>query len=163
MAAFLLFLFSPSPYLRADTTPRDHRLLPAVSDGYGVYQNWVHRRQTCWEHLIRTARGLSEQRAPELAACGAWALAELQQLCHMAKAPPSGGEWNAWYARLCNLIGRYHARQDDAGRLADGYSARWRRCGCFWWSTGWMRPIIALSGHCVLAYCGANAPMGPRV
>lgn len=89
-----------------------------VSDGYGVYQNWVNRRQTCLAHLIRTARGLSEKSLPELAACGKWALSELQRLCHMAKAPPSGGEWNAWYARFCNLIGRYRERQDDAGRLA---------------------------------------------
>jgi transposase len=89
-----------------------------VSDGYGVYQHWVQRRQTCLAHLIRTARGLSEKRTPELAACGAWALAELQRLCHMAKAPPSGGEWNAWYARFCTLIGRYHERKDEAGRLA---------------------------------------------
>lgn len=36
----------------------------------------------------------------------------------MAKAPPTGGEWNAWYARFCNLIGRYHERADGAGRLA---------------------------------------------
>ena len=35
----------------------------------------------------------------------------------MAKAPPTGGEWRAWYARLCTLIDRYHERQDDAGRL----------------------------------------------
>ena len=89
-----------------------------VSDGYGVYQDWVNRRQTCLAHLIRTARGLSEKRQAELAACGAWALKELQRLCAMAKAPPTGGEWRAWYARLCTLIDRYHARQDDAGRLA---------------------------------------------
>lgn len=89
-----------------------------VSDGYGVYQNWVNRRQTCLAHLIRTARSLSEKRDAELAACGAWALAELQRLCHMAKAPPSGGEWKAWYARFCTLISRYHARKGDAGRLA---------------------------------------------
>jgi transposase len=89
-----------------------------VSDGYGVYQDWVNRRQTCLAHLIRTARGLSGKRDPELAAGGAWALSELQRLCHMAKAPPSGGEWTAWYARFCNLIGRYHERKDDAGRLA---------------------------------------------
>jgi transposase len=89
-----------------------------VSDGYGVYQDWVHRRQTCLAHLIRTARGLSQRRDPALAACGAWALAELQRLCQMAKAPPSGGEWKAWYARFCNLIGCYHERKDDAGRLA---------------------------------------------
>lgn len=89
-----------------------------VSDGYGVYQGWVHHRQTCLAHLIRTARGLSEKRDPQLAACGEWALKELQTLCHMAKAPPTGGEWRAWYARFCHLIDRYHERSDDAGRLA---------------------------------------------
>jgi len=89
-----------------------------VSDGYGVYQNWANHRQTCLAHLIRTARGLSEKSHPELAACGRWALKELQCLCHMAKAPPTGGEWQAWYARFCNLIGRYRERPDDAGRLA---------------------------------------------
>jgi transposase len=89
-----------------------------VSDGYGVYQDWVNRRQTCLAHLIRTARGLSSKRDAALAACGRWALRELQRLCHMAKAPPSGGEWRAWYARFCTLIDRYHERQDDAGRLA---------------------------------------------
>lgn len=88
-----------------------------VSDGYGVYQNWVNRRQTCLAHLIRTARGLSEKRDAQLAACGAWALKELQRLCHMAKAPPTGGQWRAWYARFCALITRYHEQKDDAGRL----------------------------------------------
>ena len=89
-----------------------------VSDGYGVYQNWVQARQTCLAHLIRTARSLAERQNAELAACGAWALAELQRLCHMAKAPPTGGEWRAWYARLCKLIDQYHDRQDDAGKFA---------------------------------------------
>lgn len=68
-------------------------------------------------HLIRTARGLSQKRDPELAACGTWTLKELQALCHMAKAPPNGGQWNAWYARFCRLLDRYHERSDDAGRL----------------------------------------------
>ena len=53
-----------------------------------------------------------------MAACGAWALAELQRLCHMAKAPPTGGAWRAWYARLCKLIDQYHDRHDAAGRFA---------------------------------------------
>jgi transposase len=44
-----------------------------VSDGYGVYQGWVHHRPTCLVHLIRTARGLSEKRDPQLAAYGKWA------------------------------------------------------------------------------------------
>jgi transposase len=89
-----------------------------VSDGYGVYQNWVQARQTCVAHLIRTARSLAERQNADLAACGAWALVELQRLCHMATAPPTGGEWRAWYARLCKLIDRYHDRTDEAGRFA---------------------------------------------
>jgi transposase len=89
-----------------------------VSDGYGVYQQWVNARQTCLAHLIRTARGLATRQHPALAACGSWALEELQRLCHMAKAPPTGGEWRAWYARLCKWIGQYHERSDDAGRFA---------------------------------------------
>jgi transposase len=89
-----------------------------VSDGYGVYQNWVERRQTCLAHLIRTARSLAQRPHAELAACGTWALTELQRLCHMATAPPTGGEWRAWYARLCKWIDQYHDRSDDAGRFA---------------------------------------------
>jgi len=89
-----------------------------VSDGYGVDQKWVNARQTCLAHLIRTARGLAARPDPELAACGAWALVELQRLCQMAKAPPTGGDWRAWYARLCKWINRYHDQDDDAGRFA---------------------------------------------
>jgi len=89
-----------------------------VSDGYGVYQSWVEARQTCLAHLIRTARSLAERQQAELAACGTWALAELQRLCHMATAPPTGGEWRAWYARLCKFIEQYHDYADDAGRFA---------------------------------------------
>src|SRR5262244_708843 len=89
-----------------------------VSDGYGVYRHWVQARQTCLAHLIRSARGLAARDHPDLAACGTWALAELQRLCHMATAPPTGGEWRAWYARLCKWIEQYHDRSDDAGRFA---------------------------------------------
>jgi len=60
---------------------------------------------------------VAEKREPELVACGAWALKELQRLCHMAQAPPTGGEWRAWYARFCTLIDRDHERSDEAGRL----------------------------------------------
>src|SRR5262249_25276538 len=89
-----------------------------VSDGYGVYQSLVQTRQICLAHLIRSARSLAARDHPDLAACGAWALAELQRLCHMATAPPTGGEWQAWYARLCRLIDQYHDRHDDAGKFA---------------------------------------------
>ena len=61
---------------------------------------------------------MAEPAHAELAACGTWALAELQRLCHMATAPPTGGEWRAWYARLCKWIDQYHDRADEAGRFA---------------------------------------------
>ena len=82
------------------------------------------QRQTCLAPLIRTARGLAERQSPNLASCGAWALAELQCLCHMATAPPTGGEWRAWYARLCRLIDQYYDRPDEMrqARLALGHS-----------------------------------------
>jgi transposase len=41
-----------------------------VSDGYGVYQQWVHGRQTCLAHLIRRARSLAERKEPEIAGFG---------------------------------------------------------------------------------------------
>jgi transposase len=88
-----------------------------VSDGYGVYQTWVSKRQTCLAHLIRRARGLAQRTDPQVAACGKRALAELQRLCHMAHSPPTGGQWRAWYARLCDLIKRYYERKDEAGQL----------------------------------------------
>jgi transposase len=88
-----------------------------VSDGYGVYQTWVAQRQTCLAHLIRRARGVAQRSNAAVAACGARALAELQRLCHMAHSPPTGGQWRAWYARLCDLIARYYDRQDEAGQL----------------------------------------------
>ncbi len=91
-ASFVAHIFKPTVLMQFHAVGH--------SDGYGVYQQWVNRRQTCLAHLIRTARGLSEKQDPELAACGAWALSELQRLGHMAKAPPSGGEWKAWYARF---------------------------------------------------------------
>lgn len=100
-----------------------------VSDGYGVYRHWVQARQTCLAHLIRTARGLAARDHPDLAACGTWAMAELQRLCHMATAPPTGGEWRAWYARLCKLIDQYHDRQDDAGKFARRLL---REMDCLW-------------------------------
>ena len=88
-----------------------------VSDGYGVYQTWVTQRQTCLAHLIRTARGLAERQPLSWPPAAHGRLAELQRLCHMATAPPTGGEWRAWYARLCHLIDQYHDRADDAGRF----------------------------------------------
>jgi transposase len=63
-----------------------------VSDGYGVYQHWIHGRQTCLAHLIRRGRGLSERKDPEVAWFGRRVMTELQRLVHWATAPPSGGD-----------------------------------------------------------------------
>lgn len=89
-----------------------------VSDGYRLYTNWVGFRQTCLAHLIREAKKLSESRDAEIARFGANALAELRRLCHMAHAPPTMGEWRAFYARLIKLITRNHGRKDEAGKFS---------------------------------------------
>ncbi|MBS3756932.1 MAG: IS66 family transposase [Desulfobacterales bacterium] len=88
-----------------------------ISDDYGLYRKWVGLRQTCLAHLIRTAKGLSERKNPELAACGKWARKELQRLCKMANAPPTRGEWNAFFARLCRLIAFYKDSESEAGKF----------------------------------------------
>src|SRR4029450_1588083 len=59
-----------------------------VRGGSGGSQPWVAQRQTCLARLIRTARGLAERSAPDLAACGAWALAGLQRLWHSGTRAP---------------------------------------------------------------------------
>ena len=89
-----------------------------VSDGYGLYRKWVGLRQSCLAHLIRNAKALSQRNDPEIAAFGCWATAELQRLCHMAHAPPTVGQWGAFYARLIHLISRNLHRKDEAGRFA---------------------------------------------
>lgn len=54
----------------------------------------------------------------ETARFGKWALGELQRLCHMAHAPPTIGEWRAFYARLIRLITLYGDRKDETGIFA---------------------------------------------
>jgi len=100
-----------------------------TSDGYAVYRKWVTLRQTCLAHLIRDARGLSEREQPDIAGFGCWALKELRLLCHMAHAPPTKGEWNAFYARFCRLISRNQDRKDEAGRFARRLL---REIDCLW-------------------------------
>jgi transposase len=89
-----------------------------VSDGYGVYRQWMHRRQTCLAHLIRRARGLSERQEPEIAWFGSRIMTELQRLVHWATMPPTRGEVQTWYARMAHLIDQYGPRRDEAGRFA---------------------------------------------
>ena len=60
---------------------------------------------------------MAERKDVALAQCGTWARDELRRLCHMAKAPPTVGEWRAFIARLHRLISIYGDRKDPAGRL----------------------------------------------
>jgi len=91
-----------------------------ISDGYAVYRKWVELRQRCLAHLIRTAEGLSQHADAEIARFGSRAKDELQRLVHMAHAPPTVGQWNAFYARFVGLLfqAAERERKDDAGRFA---------------------------------------------
>jgi transposase len=100
-----------------------------VSDGYVVYRQWMHQRQTCVAHLIRRARGLSERKEPELAWFGGRLLAELQRLVHWATAPPTSGEVQTWYARMIHLLARFRERPDEGGKLARTLE---REMGALW-------------------------------
>lgn len=86
-----------------------------VSDDYGTYRKWVSLHQTCLAHLIRRAQGLNDHKDPEISKIGAWAKKELVLLVKMANAPPTKGEWRAFYARYMRLIKLYRDRQDQAG------------------------------------------------
>ena len=88
-----------------------------ISDDYRIYRSWVNKRQTCLAHLIRTALGLAKRDIPELANCGTWAAKELRRLVKMAKAPPTIGEWRAFFARFCHLIDLYRDCESEAGTL----------------------------------------------
>jgi transposase len=100
-----------------------------VSNGYGVYQRWVHGRQTCLAHLIRRAQGLAERQEPDIAHFGQQVVAELQRLVHWAQAPPTAGAVQTCYARLIHLLGQYRARKDEAWTLARALK---RELGALW-------------------------------
>jgi transposase len=100
-----------------------------VSDGYTVYQQWAHGRQSCLAHLIREAKGLSERQNPALSRPGAWALKELRLLCRMSKTPPSVGQWNMFYARLIRLIGLYREQPNEVGQFVRRLQ---REMDCLW-------------------------------
>jgi transposase len=91
-----------------------------VSDGYNVYQKWVHLRQTCLAHLIRHAKGLSEHSRREIREFGEAMVTKLQHLCSMAKQRPDLEEWNEFYCGFIDLIfnncTRYY--KDEAGKFA---------------------------------------------
>lgn len=89
-----------------------------VSDGYGLYRNWVHGRQTCLAHLIRKADGLAERRKPNLRRFGHMTASLLRQLITFADSPPDPKHWNHFYRQLLFMLSLYESDKDDAGRLA---------------------------------------------
>jgi transposase len=100
-----------------------------VSDGYGVYYQWMHTRQTCLAHLIRRARGLTERKDPELAWFGHRLWTEWQRLVHWAIVPPTSGEVQTWYAHMVHLLRHRRERQDVAGAFARTLE---RELGALW-------------------------------
>jgi hypothetical protein len=62
-----------------------------ISDGDGVYYQWVHVRQSYLGHLIRRV------------------LAELPGLVHWAMALPTAGDVQTWYARMVRLLNQHSA------------------------------------------------------
>jgi transposase len=89
-----------------------------ISDGHKVYCKWVGLRQTCLAHLIRDAKGLAMNMNVEIMSFGLRARKELQCLCHMANAPPSDEDWEAFYGRLLKLIAQYRDDKNAAGTFA---------------------------------------------
>ena len=89
-----------------------------VSDGYGVYQNWVAG--------AANVLGPPHPQCPRVGSpCpsrlgGLWdlGLGGVAAAVSYGHGPTDRGEWRAWYARLCKLIDQYHARSDEAGRFA---------------------------------------------
>ena len=100
-----------------------------VSDGDGVYWQWLQARQTCVAQLSRRARGLSERKDPERAWLGRRVLAAWQRLVHWATAPPTAGDVQTWYARMVRLLNHYRARPDEAGTFARTLE---REMGALW-------------------------------
>jgi transposase len=88
-----------------------------VSDGYGLYQKWVHR-QTCLAHLIRKADALAERKKSDHRRFGKIVAAWLRQLVSFAKAPPDSKQWSDFYTFFLFTISLWENDKTDAGKLA---------------------------------------------
>ncbi len=89
-----------------------------ISDYYGVYVNWVNKRQACLAHLIRKARALAETKDESIRSFGEAILKKLQLLCHWAKKPPDEKQWTDFYSELLLLLMLHEGADDPAGQLA---------------------------------------------
>ena len=88
-----------------------------VSDGYGLYQKWVHR-QTCLAHLIRKADALAESKKADLRRFGEIIAAWLRKLVSFAKEPPDQDQWSDFYTFFLFTVSLWEPDKTDAGRLA---------------------------------------------
>jgi transposase len=70
---------------------------------------WVNLHQTCLAHPLRKAQCLLEHKDPEISKIGAWAKKELLLLIQMTNAPPTKGQWRAFYDRYRRLVKLYRA------------------------------------------------------
>jgi hypothetical protein len=85
--------------------------------GSGVSHAWGHQRPPGRAPLRRRARGWSPRRDPVSAAGGHPARTALQRVGPLAHAPPSGGPWQAWSARVGRRRARDQERAEEAGRV----------------------------------------------
>ena len=90
-----------------------------VSDNYGVYVKWTHKRQTCLAHYIRRAKGLLKHKDKTDREFGKNILKELRLLCRWAKDPPDEKEWTEFYSRLIFLLILYEGGDNEAGKFAN--------------------------------------------
>jgi transposase len=89
-----------------------------ISDHYGVYVNWVNKRQACLAHLIRKAKALAEMKDESINSFGKSIHKKLQLLCHWAKKPPDEKQWTEFYSELLLLLMLHEGADDPAGQLA---------------------------------------------
>jgi transposase len=89
-----------------------------ISDHYGVYVNWVNKRQACLAHLIRKAKALTQMKDQSIKTFGRSILKLLQLLCHWAKKHPNEKQWTGFYSELLLLLMLYEGGDDPAGELA---------------------------------------------
>ena len=89
-----------------------------ISDGYGLYQKWVHGRQTCLAHLIRKALSLTESKKANEKRCGIMIGSLLDTLIKFSRNKPPPEQWEQFYRQLLFTLSLFEPDSDDGGRLA---------------------------------------------
>ena len=92
-----------------------------------------------------------------------WALAEFQRLCHMATAPPTGGEWRTWTRGSASRSSSIMIAPMMPGRFARRLLREMDSLWVFLAQHGWIQPITGPSARYASGCSGANAPTGQRV